>query len=293
MTDDRATEPGWESDNSGSAETAPEVEALAQDIEQTRDEMSGTVEAIADRLDPANIVQDAKDTVREATVGKVEQVASNVAETASGLVDEAKYTAQDAGSGLMETVKRNPIPAAMAGIGIGWLLMNRSSGSSSRRSSFDQARWTGSNEYGQYAASGQYGGSGQFGQFGSSQGSGQGLTDKASGAVDQVGQQAGQIVDQVGTKVGDVADQARSTAQQVPNQVGSVARDVQSNAQRMVQQNPLAVGAIAVAVGTAIGMVLPKTQAEQRVLGPAAEKAITTAEQTATEAVQQLETANS
>ncbi len=307
MTDYRATEPGWENDAPGDAETAPEVEALAQDIEQTRDEMSGTVEAIAERLDPANIVQDAKETVREATVGKVEQVASNVAETASGFVDEAKYTAQDAGSGLVETVKRNPIPAAMAGIGIGWLLMNRSSGGSSRRSRFDQARWTGSGEHGQYGGGygmsgqyggsasrrhGQYGGSGQYGQFGGSQGSGQGLTDKAGEAVGQVGQQAGQIADQVGTKVGDVADQARSTMQQMPNQVGGVARDVQWNAQRMVQDNPLAVGAIAVAVGAAIGMVLPETQTEQRVLGPAAEKAITTAEQTATEAVQQLETAN-
>jgi len=288
VTDYRATEPGWDGETSGGDESAPEVEALAQDIEQTRDEMSGTVEAIADRLDPANIVQDAKQTVRDATVGKVEQMANNVAETASGFVEEARYTAQDAGGGILETVKRNPIPAAMAGIGLGWLFMNRSSASQSRRSSWDQARWTGNDRTDRYG-----GGYGAYGSsYSGSQGSGQGLTDRASGAVEQVGQQAGQIADTVGSKVTDVADQARSTAQQVPNQVGNVARDVQWNAQRMVEDNPLAVGAIAVAVGAAIGMVLPETQTEQRVLGPAAEKAISTAEQTAHEAVQQLETAN-
>jgi hypothetical protein len=144
VTEYRATEPGWDA-GSDEAETPPEVEAKAEDIEQTRDEMTGTVEAIADRLDPANIVQDAKQTVRDATVGKVEEMANTVADTASGFVGDARSTAQDAGEGFLETVKRNPIPAAMAGIGIGWLLMNRSSGQS-RRSSWDQARWTGSED---------------------------------------------------------------------------------------------------------------------------------------------------
>lgn len=284
MTDYRSTEQNWDTDAPGEDETAPEVEALTQDIEQTRDEMSGTVEAIADRLDPANIVQDAKETVREATVGKVEQMASNVADTASGFVDDARYTAQDAGSGILETVKRNPIPAAMAGIGIGWLLTHRSSGQSSR-ASWDRARWTGSDRrfsrFDDYET-----GRGRYGS-----GSGESVQDRAGGAVDQVGQQASQFADTVGSKVSGAADQARSTVGQMPDQFGGVARDVQWNAQRMVEDNPLAVGAIAVAVGAAIGMALPETQTEQRILGPAAEKAVSTAEQTASEAAQQLETA--
>jgi ElaB/YqjD/DUF883 family membrane-anchored ribosome-binding protein len=284
VTDYRSTEPTWNAEAPAEDETAPEVEALTQDIEQTRDEMSGTVEAIADRLDPANIVQDAKQTVRDATVGKVEHMASNVADTASGFVDEARYTAQDAGTGILETVKRNPIPAAMAGIGIGWLLTHRSSGQSSR-ASWERARWTGSDRrfsrFDDYQAGrGSYGG-----------GSDKSLTDRAGGAVDQVGQQASQFADTVGSKVSGAADQAKSTVGQVPDQVGGVARDVQWNAQRMVEENPLAVGAIAIAVGAAIGMALPETQTEQRILGPAAEKAISTAEQTASDAAQQLETA--
>jgi ElaB/YqjD/DUF883 family membrane-anchored ribosome-binding protein len=246
--------------------------------------MSGTVEAIADRLDPANIVQDAKQTVREATVGKVEQMASNVADTASGFVDDARYTAQDAGTGILETVKRNPIPAAMAGIGIGWLLTHRSSGQSSR-ASWERARWTGSDrQFSRFDDD-------QSGRGGYGSGSDASMSDRASGAVEQVGQQASQFADTVGSKVGGVADQARSTAGQIPDQFGGIARDAQWNAQRLVEENPLAVGAIAVAVGAAIGMALPETQTEQRILGPAAEKAISTAEQTANEAAQQLETA--
>jgi ElaB/YqjD/DUF883 family membrane-anchored ribosome-binding protein len=284
VTEYRATEQNWDTEAPGEDETAPEVEALTQDIEQTRDEMSGTVEAIADRLDPANIVQDAKQTVREATVGKVEEMANNVAETASGFVDDARYTAQDAGTGILETVKRNPIPAAMAGIGIGWLLTHRSSGQSSR-ASWERDRWTGSDrQFSRFDDD-------QSGRGGYGSGSDASMSDRASGAVEQVGQQASQFADTVGSKVGGVADQARSTAGQIPDQFGGIARDAQWNAQRLVEENPLAVGAIAVAVGAAIGMALPETQTEQRILGPAAEKAISTAEQTANEAAQQLETA--
>jgi ElaB/YqjD/DUF883 family membrane-anchored ribosome-binding protein len=282
VTDYRATEPTWDAESSGPREeissesdTSGEVEALAQDIEQTREEMTGTVEAIGDRLDPATIVQEARQTVRDATVGKVEEMANNVAETASDFVGDARYTAQDAGTGFLETVKRNPIPAAMAGIGIGWLLMNRSSGRRDRRSLHEGARWTGRDEWDRYDRR-----------------SDRSVADRAGGAVEQVSQGAGQLADTVGSKVGGVADQARSTMGDVPDQVGGVARDVQWNAQRIVEDNPLAVGAIAVAVGAALGMALPETQTEQRVLGPAAEKAIATAEEAAGEAVQQLETAN-
>ena len=104
-------------------EAQAQVEDLENDIAATRYEMTDTVQTIGERLDPANVVQGAKDTVREATVGRVEHMTSNVMETAS-----------DAGGGIIETIRRNPIPTAMAAIGIGWLLMNRSEGRGSYRS---------------------------------------------------------------------------------------------------------------------------------------------------------------
>jgi hypothetical protein len=86
-----------------------------------------------------------------------------------------------------------------------------------------------------------------------------------------------------------MVDKARTTMDRVPDEFGGTVRDVQWTAQRIVEDNPLAVGAIAVAVGAAIGMALPETQTERDVLGPAAERAVTTAERAATDAVQQLE----
>jgi ElaB/YqjD/DUF883 family membrane-anchored ribosome-binding protein len=238
-------------------EAQAQVEDLENEIAATRYEMTDTVQTIGERLDPANVVQGAKDTVREATVGRVEQMTSNVMDTAS-----------DAGGGIIDTIRRNPIPTAMAAVGIGWLLMNRSDGRNSYRSDrgWDDT-WRGGERYG-YAG------------YPSSRD--RGMTDRAGETIDQVGRKAGQVADDVRSSVG-------STVGQWPDQVGSTAREVSWNAERLVQDNPLALGAVAVAVGAAIGMALPETQVERDVLGGPAGKAIDKAQQAASDAVRQLE----
>ena len=234
-------------------QTDVEVELIATEIEQTRGEMTGTVQAIGDRLDPANIVQDAKETVREATVGRVEHMTSNALETAG-----------DTGSGILETIRQNPLPAAMAAIGIGLLVMNRSNGRSAYRADRSwEGGWRDADEYR------------------TGYGTGAGMTERASETLDQVGQKAGRVASEVRSTVGDL-----------PDQVGTTARDVGWNAQRALEDNPLAVGAAAFAIGAAIGMALPETEVERNVLGQATDRAIDTAQRTASEAVQQLETSN-
>jgi uncharacterized protein YjbJ (UPF0337 family) len=110
-------------------------------IEHTRTEMTGTINAIQEKLNPSvlmdqakstlhdatadileqakgtlheattDILDNAKDTVREATVGRVENMVSNAADTA-----------KSTGSSVVELIKQNPIPAAVVGLGLGWLL---------------------------------------------------------------------------------------------------------------------------------------------------------------------------
>ena len=75
----------------------------------------------------------------------------------------------------------------------------------------------------------------------------------------------------------------------VPDQMGYRVQDLSEQARNLIEDSPLAVGAVAVAVGTAIGAAIPSTSAERRVLRPAAERAIGTAEDKATEALDQAE----
>ena len=107
-------------------------EEIRENIVQTRAQMSGTIDAIQEKLDPDRLkaqVTDAvheqvdvvKERVREATIGRAERMASDFGDSA-----------RDAGSGFLGTIKDNPIPAAMVALGVAWLWTKRRNGSSDR-----------------------------------------------------------------------------------------------------------------------------------------------------------------
>ena len=248
-----------------------EVEALVGDIELTREEMTVTVEEIGDRLDPRNIVAGAKETVREATVGKVEDMAN----TAGAMVTDAGETVREAGSGIVDTITRNPIPAAMVGLGLGWLaLSSRSSGQgreSWRRT--DRAWSSGDSTY----RSGDYG-------------AGVGVMDREDrSAFDKVGDRAGDVAGKVSRTVDDVTSEVGRVADEVPYRVRSTADDIGAEAGRLFEANPLAVGAIAVGVGAAIGLAMPATEMERRAIARPAREVMAKAEEAATEALEGVE----
>ena len=89
---------------------AAEVAEIRADIEGTRHEMGGTLNELGERLEPGHLVQQVKDNVHDATIGRVEETAKGVSEM------------------VMETIKRNPIPAALAGAGLAMLWANRGKG---------------------------------------------------------------------------------------------------------------------------------------------------------------------
>ena len=99
----------------------PSPSAIRAEIERTRDRLGETVEALGAQLNPSHLKQRVKDSVREATIGRVQYMASNTRERIS-----------ETGRGLAQTIRDNPVPAALAATGISWLLFNRQSAPSSR-----------------------------------------------------------------------------------------------------------------------------------------------------------------
>ena len=93
------------------------MEELRQEIQQIRDEMNHTIEAIQERVSPQHLMEQARDAVQEVTHGAAADVAKN-----------ARDTAATAGSAAWNTVREHPIPVALAGLGLGWLLTHRSAG---------------------------------------------------------------------------------------------------------------------------------------------------------------------
>ena len=245
-----------------------EIEVLVAEIEQTRSEMTGTVEELGDRLDPGTIAERTTEKVREATIGKVESKVEDVTNAASTLAANAGDTVQQTGSGVIETIKRNPVPAALAGFGIGWLVLNRQSGKSSNS---DWAR-SGAPVWADQTAS----------QRGFSDSSNLGGGTNASDKIDEVTGKAKQTAQDVASTVGETASDAATT-------VKSGATSMATTAQNALESNPLAIGAIALAVGTAVGLALPASQAEKRVMGQAGSQLIDKAENAVTKPLEEMQ----
>ena len=207
-------------------EEAAEAIEIRTEIEETRLEMGGTLSELGDRLEPSHLMDQAKENVREATIGRVE-------ETAKGMSDM-----------VMETIKRNPIPAALAGAGLAMLWTNRSSGHNGD---------SGERRYGAY-----YGTTSSYGQHQPYGQQRQGVGDRVAEAASKVGETVGQVGDNVTRTMGDVGENVGQGIGQVGGQLD-----------RFMHASPLAMGAIALGAGALVGAILPETRQEREMLSDA------------------------
>jgi ElaB/YqjD/DUF883 family membrane-anchored ribosome-binding protein len=225
-----------------------EIERTRAEIERTRADMGETVDAIQQRLSPENLKEQAKDRVKEATVGK----------------------AQGVGSTIVETVRANPLPAALTGLGLGWLFMN------ARRESSEQTRYRGR----VYAYDYEY--PPTYGDRTTS-------TPSAGQAVERARDKVGETASQAQDKVGQVATQAQDQVSRLGDQAQYQTRRAGDEFQRVLRENPLTVGALAVGVGAAIGLAVPQTSREHEVMGEARDTFVEKAQEKAEEAQEKVQ----
>jgi ElaB/YqjD/DUF883 family membrane-anchored ribosome-binding protein len=94
--------------------------AIRERIEATRARMGDTIEEIGDRVNPDRLQRELKERARD-QVDELKQTAKQKArETMKGV----EHGVADTGRGLWDTIKENPIPAGMVGIGLAWLVAN-------------------------------------------------------------------------------------------------------------------------------------------------------------------------
>ena len=213
-----------------------------------------------DRLSPENLKEQAKDKFKEATVGK----------------------AQEAGSGIVDTIRQNPLPAALTGIGLGWLFVNARKQSSSRLPyrdvTYRDAAYVEGYPPANDHASGAHGYPPRYEDQGTSSSS---AGQAAERARDKLGETAGRAQD----KAGELASLTQDGASQLSDQ----ARRASDGFQRVLQENPLTVGALAVGVGAAIGLAIPETSKEHEVMGEARDNLVDKAQEKVQETQQKAQ----
>jgi uncharacterized protein YjbJ (UPF0337 family) len=282
---------------------------LRGEIDETRAEMSDTIEAIQERLNPDRVGEqvervaeqvkeqirdsvqelttEAKAAIREATVGRVEH-----------MIGEARESVNDLRYGIVERVRANPVPAALAGIGLAWLLFG-DSGQSRRR-------WRDDRHYAGTSRPGDYYGRGPRPGYAAPADYAERLRESDEpGAAEQIRQRAEQARAQAGRAVGDARERvddltgaarervddltgaARERVDDITDAAGEQIERPRDRFGEMLGDSPLALGAIALGVGAAVGLAMPASEQENEWLGDARDQLLGRAKEAVAEAGEQ------
>jgi len=100
---------------------AVQVKVLKVDIQDTRSQIGDTLQALEERLSPANLAADAAAAAKARASHTMEHMMTTASEKMNDLAERTRETAQ----GVVDSVRDNPWPAVVVGAGLGYLLYRR------------------------------------------------------------------------------------------------------------------------------------------------------------------------
>jgi ElaB/YqjD/DUF883 family membrane-anchored ribosome-binding protein len=208
-------------------------EQIQRDIERTRAEMGNTLDTIRQKLSPGQLLDEAIDYLKGRGLS---QFSSN----------------------LGETVKQNPIPVSLIGIGIAWLAMAGS------RPPYTSNTWTTTGHT--YSKVGEAAGSvtAKAGQ----------VIQGARAHVGEAGGRMGEMAHNAQERIGEVRERIGEAAHSARHQVGEAADRLRYQTVRtkdaynyLRTEQPLILGVLGFALGAALGAGLPPTRQEDELMG--------------------------
>lgn len=250
------------------ADFADAKESLSAGIHETTESIKAEVSEAKHHLAQEIKVgfSDAKDAVREATIGKVETMIKNTQETV-----------KETGRTFTNTIKENPVPAALVGVGLVWLFAS----ARSKRGSATQRR--GDASFGDSVNDKATGLAGSAGN----------IAERASSAIGEVTHNAAEAIGTFAsgakTSVGKAAHSASDALTSFGHGAVSQGRRLGHRAEDTFASNPLAVGAAILVVGAAVGLAIPITKKEDRWLGEARDEVMHKAEAFAGDALEKVD----
>jgi ElaB/YqjD/DUF883 family membrane-anchored ribosome-binding protein len=170
-----------------------------------------------------------------------EEAKSAIKGAAQGAVSNVGEQARRTGSRLVEVIRENPLPVIAVGAGVTWLLTQRS------RSDVSGDRMARA----------------RVGHAVSD------VKDSVSEAAGGVAERASELKERAGERMSDIGGQARWQTQRL-----------KTNLEHAAEENPLALAIGATVVGLALGLLLPGTQRENEIMGPARDQLVDRAEET-------------
>jgi ElaB/YqjD/DUF883 family membrane-anchored ribosome-binding protein len=205
--------PATDYDATATRETK-DTEAIARDLDRTRNNVNETLDALQARLSPGQMLDRTLAFVRE---------------------NGGEFVGN-----LGESVKQNPLPTLVTGIGLAWLIAARTRGAPSEPDRTTQ------------------------------RGTGGSIRETVSGAADSAREGLADAAETLSNKADAVKERVAGTAEAVTVQ----ARRAREGFTQLLEEQPLLVGACAVALGAFIGYSLPATETEDRWMGEARDRTV-------------------
>jgi len=268
---DRAAEYASPNTSAGTSDTPrePDTETrtreIRAEIEQTREDLSDTLSSIQERFRPSTVAANAVDTVREAASERAREIGDS---------EPVQYA------------RANPVPSAMVGLGLvgaAWLAFGGRDRYQYRRIS-SRSQWRGNP--GRSGATGTLAGRRgmQVGEYDADARSYMGRQSLYETSADAYG----------GTDIGRRSRAGRSESDQY-GEYGEYGRETMRRAKNQLQrtwdQNPLLIGAAVGLIGAIVGSLVPETDRENELLGPARDSTVQMVEQAVQNKVEQVQNA--
>jgi ElaB/YqjD/DUF883 family membrane-anchored ribosome-binding protein len=208
-------------------------EQIEREIEATRERVSQNIDELGERLSPDNLKRQAKDAI----TGKARDIAYNAGERT-----------KETGFRVMDFIQENTSLVAAMGLGAVWLIQQRN------KSEIDGDRMA------RFAYTGpERRSEGVMGR----------LADRASSVRDSVREGVSTTAGNVGQRAGEIGGEVRERARDIGSRAKDQGRRARGGLERLVEDSPLAVAAGVAALGMAFGLLVPETEREQRLMGPA------------------------
>ena len=238
-------------------------EEIEREIEVTRERMSRDIDELGERLSPDNLKRQAKDAI----TGKAQDIAHNVGES-------ARHT----GFRVVDFIQENPSLVAAMGLGAVWLIQQRTrseiSGDRMARFAYTGPERRREGIVGKIAD--------RAGQVGHTVREGVSSAAAAVGErASDLGTQAGELTERARERVGEIGVGVRRRARDFGYTAKYRGRQARGGLERIVEENPLAVAAGVAVLGLACGLLVPESEREQRLMGPARDDLVHRAGETA------------
>jgi ElaB/YqjD/DUF883 family membrane-anchored ribosome-binding protein len=206
---------------------------IQEDIQQTRAEMNHTLHALERKLSPGQLTDQLLGYFR-------------------GAGEESGEFATNLG----RSIKNNPVPVTLLGIGLGWLMIAGSEKPERRQPQpYRGPIITPSTVTAETESSHKR------------ERVGQAASDKIHEASDKINERAEQMVHGAREKVEQVTETARHQVKHLSDQARHQAERAKRGATYMLQEHPLVLGSIGLAIGAALGAGLPPTRREDELMG--------------------------